>query len=125
MAGIELLGPYWQTLLRGRGFRLQVVTREPRTEAIARVEAAVQRQGGDVLDFTALSDLTLTMLVELDAPSVLALADGLRALGWPVELEPGRDALGARSAERLEGTVQLTFPEGRGELSHPQPAVPG
>jgi hypothetical protein len=125
MAGIEALGPYWKTIYRGRQFRLQAVTREPRVEAIARVEAAVQRQGGFVLDFKAFSDLSLNLLVELRGAGVVALADALSGLGWPVEVEPGRDALGACADQPLEGTVQLTFPEGQGALAHVQPAVPG
>ena len=125
MAGLEALGPYWKTLYRGRQFRVQAVAREPRVEAVARVEAAVQRLGGFVLDFKAFSDLTLNLLAELRGPGVVALADALAALGWPVEVEPGRDALGACGDEPLEGTVQLTFPEGQGELRHVLPAVPG
>ncbi len=125
MAGIEALGPYWRTIARGRSFRLQTVAREPRPAAISRVEDGVQRTGGYVLDFKAFSDLSLNLLVESSGSGVVALADSLVALGWPVDLEPRREALAARAAERLEGTVQLTFPEGDGALAHPQPAVPG
>lgn len=125
MAGLEALGPYWKTIYRGRQFRVQAVAREPRVEAVARVEAAVQRLGGFVLDFKAFSDLTLNLLVELRGPGVVALADALSELGWPVEVEPGRGPLGALADEPLEGTVQLTFPEGQGELRHLLPAVPG
>jgi hypothetical protein len=125
MAGIEALGPYWKTIYRGRQFRLQVVAREPRAEAIARVEAAVQRAGGFVLDFKAFSDLSLNLLVELRGAGVVALVDALAGLGWPIEVEPGRDALDACAGAPLEGTVQLTFPEGQGALRHVQPAVPG
>lgn len=125
MTGIEELGPYWKAIARGRRFHLQAVAPEPRTAAISRVEEAVQRLGGFVLDFKAFSDLSLNLIVELDGDGVVALVDAVAALGWPVELEPGRDALVARAAERLEGTVQVTFPEGDGALAHPQPAVPG
>jgi hypothetical protein len=125
VAGIGDLGPYWRAVARGHHFRLQVIAREPRLAAISRVEEAVQRQGGFILDFKAFSDLSLNLLVESSGSGVVALADSLIALGWPVELEPGREILGAQAAERLEGTVQLTFPEGDGALAHPQPAVPG
>jgi len=47
------------------------------------------------------------------------------APGWPVELEPDRAALAARAGDRLEGTFQVTFPEGDGELVIPLPKVPG
>jgi hypothetical protein len=56
---------------------------------------------------------------------VLALADALAAMGWAVEVDPGKDCLADRAADRLEGTVQVTFPEGDGELVIPVPAVPG
>ncbi len=125
MAGIGDLGPYWKAIARGHHFRLQAVAREPRTAAISRLEEAVQRHGGFILDFKAFSDLSLNLLVESSGSGLVALVDSLVALGWPVEVEPGREALGARAAERLEGTVQLTFPEGGGALAHPQPAVPG
>jgi hypothetical protein len=125
MAGIGVLGPYWKATARGRNFRLQAVAREPRVAAISRVEQAVQRHGGFILDFKAFSDLSLNLLVESSGSGVVGLADSLIALGWPVEVDPGREALGAQAAERLEGTVQLTFPEGDGALAHPQPAVPG
>jgi hypothetical protein len=119
------LGAYWKTVARGRQFHVQAVAREPREAAVARAEAAVQRQRGDVLDCKLFSDLSLNLLVELDGAGVLALADELASLGWPVEVEPGRDALAARAPDRLEGTLQVTFPEGRGELVIPVPAVPG
>jgi hypothetical protein len=123
--GIGDLGPYWKAAARGRNFRLQAVAREPRVAAISRVEEALQRHGGYILDFKAFSDLSLNLLVESSGSGVVALVDALAAVGWPVEVEPRRDDLGARSDERLEGTVQLTFPDGDGALAHPQPAVPG
>jgi len=125
VAGIEALGPYWKSIRRGRHFRVQAVSREPRVAAITRVEDAVQRHGGDVLDFKVFSDVSLSLLVELTGPGAAALVDALAALGWPAEVDPPRDALAAAGAERLEGTVQVTFPEGAGALAHPQPAVPG
>jgi len=125
VAGIEDLGPYWKTVARGRHFRLRAVAREPRPAAISRLEEAVQRHGGYILDFKAFSDLSLNLLVESSGSAVVALADSLVALGWPVEVEPDRVTLAASAAEQLEGTVQLTFPEGDGSLAHPQPAVPG
>jgi len=125
VTGIEELGPYWKNVARGRRFHLQSVARRPRTAAISRVEQEVQRLGGFVLDFKAFSDLSLNLTVELGGDGVVALVDALTALGWPVELEPGRDAMLGCAGERLEGTVQVTFPEGDGALAHPQPAVPG
>lgn len=125
MSGIENLGPYWKTVARGRQFHVQAVARESRASAISRVEGLINEQRGDVLDFKAFSDMSLNIIVELSGTGVVALVDSLAKLGWPVEVEPGRDAMGARDAERLEGTVQVTFPEGEGALKHPQAAVPG
>ena len=115
----------WRGLYRGRHFHVRAVAREPREAATSRAEALVQARRGDVLDFKMFSNLSLNLLVELEASAVVDLADALRALGWPVELEPPREALLARAGERLEGTVLVDFPEGDGELAIPQPKVPG
>jgi len=117
------LGAYWKSVARGRSFRVEAVARERRELAIARVEEAVRRQGGDILDFKMFSNLSLSLMVEMAGGGVVALVDSLGALGWQVD--PGRDALAAGAAGRLEGTVQVTFPEGDGELVIPVPAVPG
>jgi hypothetical protein len=119
------LGAYWKSIARGRDFGIRAVARRPREEAIARVEAAVQRRRGDILDFKTFSNLSLNLIVELDGSAVAGLVDELAALGWPVEVEPGREALAGRAGDRLEGTLQVTFPEGDGELVIPLPAVPG
>jgi len=122
---LEGLPDYWRTIYRGRHFHLRAVAREPRQEAIARAEAAVQARRGDILDCKLFSNLSLNLLIELEAVEILALADALTALGWAVDLDVPRDGLAARGAERLEGTFQVTFPEGDGELVIPQPKVPG
>jgi hypothetical protein len=119
------LGAHWKSVARGRHFRVQAVSRGRREEAIARVEEVVQRRRGDILDFKMFSNLSLTLLVEMDMDAVPALADELAALGWHVDLDPGREVLAGRSGERMEGTIQVTFPEGDGELVIPVPAVPG
>lgn len=120
------LTEYWRSIARGRQFSVRAVAREPRDRAIPRVEAAVQAQGGFVLDFKMFSDVSLNLIVELSAPGVVALVDGLAGLGWPVEVEPAREALAAQPAGgTIEGTVQVTFPEGKGEHVIPTPAVPG
>ncbi|MGA8893125.1 MAG: hypothetical protein WB493_16300 [Anaeromyxobacteraceae bacterium] len=115
----------WQTVHRGRGFRLRTVAREARTAATSRAESAVQARHGDILDFKMFSNLSLNLLVELEAAAVVGLADDLQRLGWPVDLDPPRETLLARADERLEGTVLLDFPEGDGELVVPLPRVPG
>lgn len=117
---------YWRKVSRGRGFTVETVAREPRDAAIPRLEAAVQAQRGFVLDFKMFSDLSLAMIVELDGPGVAALVESLRALGWPADVAPPPEALAARpSGGTIEGTVQVTFPEGKGEHVIPTPAVPG
>lgn len=125
LPSLQGLPELWRTLYRGRGFTLRAVAREPREAAMARAEGAVQARRGDILDFKMFTDLALNLLVELEAAEVVALADELGALGWPVDLEPPREALLARAGQRLEGTVRLDFPEGSGELVIPLPKVPG
>lgn len=122
---LQGLPELWRTLYRGRGFKLRAVARETRTAATSRTEGAVLARHGDILDFKMFSNLSLNLLVELEATAVLDIADELQGLGWPIELEPPREALRARAGERLEGTLLLDFPEGDGELVIPQPRVPG
>jgi hypothetical protein len=119
------LGAYWRSRLGGRDFRVQAVAREPRAAAIPAAEEEVRRRRGDVLDSRMFGNLSLNLLVEMPGGEVGPLADALAARGWHVEVEPGREALAARAADRLEGTFQVTFPEGDGELAIPTPAVPG
>jgi hypothetical protein len=119
------LGAYWRSKARGNAFAVRAVVRGEREEAIERAKAAVGAAGGDVLDFKMFSNLSLTLIVELRGSGLLALLDALVALGWNVEVEPGRETFAGREAELLEGTVQLTFPDADGELRIPQPAVPG
>ena len=115
----------WRAIARGRHFHVRAVAREPRTAAIARAEAAVQERRGDILDFKMFSNLSLNLLVEMEAASVVDLARALEAQGWAVEVDPAPEALAARGSERLEGTFLVTFPDGDGELAIPQPRVPG
>lgn len=123
MAGC--LPDYWKRVARGREFHVQAVAREPRDAAISRTEALVQRHGGDVLDFKMFSDLSINLIVEATGAGVARIVDDLVALGWSVELEPTLELLRVREADRLEGTLQLTFPQGSGDLKVTTPAVPG
>ncbi len=116
---------YWKSMARGKDFRVQAIAREKRELAMERAEEAVRRERGDILDFKMFSNLSLNLVVEMSGGGVLALVDWLGAAGWNVELDPGREALLARAADRLEGTFQVTFPEGDGELVIRLPAVPG
>lgn len=123
MAGC--LPDYWKRVARGREFHVQAIAREAREAAISRTESLVQRHGGDVLDFKMFSNLSINLIVELTGAGVVAVVDGLQSLGWNVDLEPTRELLLGRAADRLEGTLQLTFPEGDGALKVVTPAVPG
>jgi hypothetical protein len=118
-------GAYWKSVSPGGGFRVQAIARAPRHQAIALVEEAVQRHGGDILDFKMFSNLSLAMIIEMTGSGVLALVASLVALGWQAEVEPASDSLAGRGEDRLGSTLQVTFPEGDGELAIPQPAVPG
>ena len=119
------LGAYWKRVARARDFRIRVVVHERRDQAIDRGKDAISRSHGDILDFKMFSNLSLSMIIELSGRQLLSLLDSLQARGWGVEVEPGREAVAGRADEALEGTLQLTFPEGDGELRIPTPWVPG
>ena len=119
------LGAYWKTVARARDFHVRVVAREPRDQAIDHGKAAIQSSHGDILDFKMFSNLSLSMIVGLSGRGVLSLLDSLVALGWDVDVDPDREALALRATDPLEGTFQMTFPDGDGELRIPLPAVPG
>jgi len=121
----EELGAYWRSIAKGKDFCIRIVVHEGREQAIDHGKDAIQRNHGDILDFKMFSNLSLAMIVEMNGSRVLALLDSLVELGWDVELEPDREAIGLRATDLLEGTFQMTFPEGDGELKIPQPAVPG
>jgi hypothetical protein len=119
------LGAYWKTISRARDFHVRVVVRGPRDQAVDHGKAAILGSHGDILDFKMFSNLSLSMIVWLSGRGVLSLLDSLAALGWDVDVEPDREALALRAADSLEGTFQMTFPDGDGELRIPLPAVPG
>lgn len=119
------LPDYWKRVARGREFHVQAVAREAREPAISRTEGLLQRHGGDVLDFRMFSNLSINLIVEATGAGIVAVVDELAALGWIPEVEPARVLLLGRAADRMEGTLQLTFPEGDGSLKVTTPAVPG
>jgi len=119
------LGAYWKETARARDFRIRVVVREGRERAIEQGKDAVLGNHGDILDFKMFSNLSLAMIIELNGSRVLSLLDSLVALGWDVDVDPDREAIARRATDLLEGTLQMTFPEGDGELRIPVPAVPG
>jgi hypothetical protein len=119
------LGEHWKSIARGRDFHVRAVARIPRADAIALVEGAVQRQRGDILDFKMFSNLSLCLIAELDREALPALLGELSSAGWSVEVEPDPGELAQAQERRVEGTIQVTFPEGDGELVIQTPAVPG
>jgi hypothetical protein len=125
LPGLGALSDYWKSIARGRHFHLRAVAGEPRTEAIAQAESAVQRRHGDILDCKLFSNLVLNLIIEMEASAVVEMAAALERRGWSVDLEPAREAIAARGHERLEGTFAIRFPEGDGGLAIPQPVVPG
>jgi hypothetical protein len=119
------LGAYWKKIERARDFHVRAVVNEPRIQAIDHGKDAVHRSRGDILDFKLFSNLALSMVIELSGSQLLALLDSIAARGWKVEVDPDREAIARRAADPLEGTFQMTFPEGDGELKIPVPYVPG
>ncbi len=118
-------GEYWRRRARGRHFRVRTVVHGDRNQAIDFFQQAVARHGGDILDFKEFSNLSLSCIVEIRAPNLLALVDSLAVSGWHVEIAPDRATLSAAPEIALEGTLQVTFAGGDGELRIPVPAVPG
>jgi hypothetical protein len=119
------LGEYWKTIARGRDFHIRAVVREGRDRAIDLAKDAVSRNHGDILDFKMFSNLALSMIVEMNGSRALSLLESLVAMGWDVDVDPDCEALALRATDLLEGTFQLTFPDGDGELAISLPAVPG
>jgi hypothetical protein len=119
------LGAYWKKVERGRDFHVRVVVHEPRDTAIDHGQDAIHRSHGDILDFKMFSNLSLSLIVELSGSQLLSLLDSLAALGWDVEIDPGREVVARRATDPLEGTFQMTFPDGDGELRVLVPYVPG
>jgi hypothetical protein len=119
------LGEHWKKTARARDFRIRVVVHEGRDQAIDHGKDAVLRNQGAILDFKMFSNLSLAMIIELSGSRLLSLLDSLVELGWNVDVEPDREAIARRATDLLEGTLQMTFPEGDGELEIPVPAVPG
>ncbi len=119
------LDEHWKRVARGRDFRLQAVTRGERERAIDLAKEAIAAHRGDVLDFKMFSNLSLCLIVETTGDGASALASALASLGWIVEVVPDPPTLARRGGDLLEGTVQLTFPAGDGQLEIPTPSVPG
>jgi hypothetical protein len=119
------LAAYWRKVARAQDFHVRAVARDGRARAIGLGKDAIVRNDGDLLDFRTFSDLSLSMIVEMDGGGVLSLLDQLEALGWDIDVNPDRAVLAQRADDLLEGTFQLTFPEGDGEPRIPTPAVPG
>jgi hypothetical protein len=119
------LAAYWKKVARAQDFHVRVIVREGRARAIDLGKDALLRNDGYLVDFRTFSDLSLSMIVEMEAGSVLSLLDQLEELGWDVDVAPDREVLERRADDLLEGTLQLTFPEDHGELGIPSPAVPG
>jgi len=119
------LGGYWKKIERARDFHVRAVVREPRTQAIEQGRDAVHRSRGDILDVKMFSNLSLSMVIELSGSQLLKLLDSIAARGWHVDVDPDREAIARRATDPLEGTFQMTFPEGDGELKIPVPYVPG
>jgi hypothetical protein len=119
------LAAYWKKVARAQDFHVRVMAHEGKAQAIELGKCALLRNDGQLLDFRIFSNLSLSMIVEMEGSRVLSLLDQLEELGWDVDVNPDREVLERHADEVFQGTFQLIFPEGDGELRIPVPAVPG
>ena len=109
---LQGLPALWHTIYRGRGFKLRAVAREARTAATSRAEGAVHARRGDILDFKMFSNLSLNLLVELEAVEVEGPQRTTRTVGsnfrwapWPIVSTPSERTVTVpvlRGRSRLE-----------------------
>ena len=112
----------------GQNFQMNGVPQIARDEAIDVAKNLLREHHANILDFKMLSDLSLSMIVEINASQILPLATSLIANGWRLQCEPPLETFSSqdsRQTNAIEGTFQMTFKDGTGELKIPVPAVPG
>ena len=115
--------------------RLNGITRCDRHEMIARVEEAVLKAGGFIVDFQMFSNLSICLNFEIAAGRIGDLAGALDATELGLT-EASRERLAdcSKRAEQLsaedgaseiEGTLEITFIHNEPDLRIEAPPIPG
>jgi hypothetical protein len=107
-----------------RVLQLSAVTRGERHDATSRVEEAINRCGGWLVDFSLFSNVMTVLRFEAPVARLSELARALAKVDIPLD-EPSQEALRAMTGEgEVLGTLQLTFIHGEPELRRAVPPIP-
>lgn len=118
-----------------RFLRLNAITRAPRGEVLLALDEALSRAGTWVLQHNLYSNISVALVVTLEAGSLPELARELGAL--PLSLyQESRAALEQASAaaaelpeaqreQELHATIEVLFVHDDPDLRHEVPSVPG
>jgi hypothetical protein len=91
----------------------------------------VTESGGSILDCRFFSNVSVSLLIEIQRSGVIRLAERLNQLGLVPALDTEQrisgltEAAQTSSEELLAATVQITFVHDDPDLPHDVPAVPG
>lgn len=119
------LGELWRKILK-RDFHIYVITNgEDRNQVIWNCKEIINQKYGNILDFKMFSNLSINFNIEIKSNLYSDLINTLKQQGWKVEFDPKEEAFNDSEAKLMEGTLQITFPEGDGTLKQIIPAVPG
>jgi hypothetical protein len=111
--------------------QLCYVTRSERRAVIGRSSNTIAESGGSILDSRFFSNLSVSLLIEIQRSGLVLLADRLKKIGLVPALDTDQkmdrlvEAAKTAPQEIVSATVQITFVHDDPDLSHEVPAVPG
>jgi len=106
--------------------RLNGVTKEPRTAAVAAARDALLRRGAFITDYREFSNVSVCIHFECEGADLRSIAKALAGARFGLSAE-SVEALWASIPEerQVKGMLQLTFVHGEPDLKQTIPAVPG
>ncbi len=105
------------------GISWQAFTRIDRQEAIRIIQDTISNNDGCIMNFNMLSDLALSLSIEIEEDKVLRL---YKALGKKVSLsEFDKGSINQQSKKERLIFMNVTFSRGEGKLKNKIPEVPG
>ena len=106
---------------------LHGVVRGDRYAALARARDAVSEAGAWVTQVHLYSDMLACLVLDVPAAAGPRLADRLVAAELGLDAASRAALVSLSTLDRWDGpaSLELTFAEGRGDLKHEVPAVPG